>query len=65
MDAVAERLVTADLAVDVEAVPIGECRSSRLADPFSSTMTLPSGTVRPWRADVSGDVARCTGEGAS
>ena len=48
VDAVAEAQVLADLAVDVEAVAVGNRRSSRLADPFSSSMTLPSGTVWPW-----------------
>ena len=28
--------------------PSGKWRSSRLAEPFSRTMTLPSGTVWPW-----------------
>ena len=49
MDAVAEREVMAELAVDVEAVGVGEAplvavgRARR-----GSSMALPAGTVWPW-----------------
>ena len=45
--AVPEREVMVDLAVDVEASPSGNLRSSRLPEAVNSSITFPSGTTRP------------------
>ena len=58
MDAVPERQVVVDLALDVEASASGKWRSSRLPAAVSSTITLPAALCLPVVLDVVLDVAR-------
>ena len=64
VDAVAEGDVVVALAVDVEAVGVGERRSSRFADAVMARTMLPAGRVWPW-CSASATYWAWTGEGDS